>query len=118
MTFKQYSESNEFSDYSKKELEILLKHHKDDLEEYKNDDKTTAKESSIKDIKQIEDAIKAVNEMIGSLSEGKIENIKFRAQVNKAIDEFKRNIPKGEEANPMFIKALKILQKQRDSIKV
>ena len=48
----------EFSNYSREELVLLLKHHKDDLAEYKDDDKTLARTSSENDIKEIEKALK------------------------------------------------------------
>lgn len=60
MDFRTYineiNDSDEFSSKSLKELELLLQHHLNDLEEYK-DSKTTAYESTIKDIKAIKKAI-------------------------------------------------------------
>jgi len=60
INFKQHLQDqneSEFSKYSREELVLLLKHHKEDLDEYKNDTKTTAKQSSEKDIEEIEKAI-------------------------------------------------------------
>jgi len=62
VTFRQHLQDlneSDFSNYSREELVILLKHHKDDLEEYK-DSTTTAKQSSIKDIKEIEKALEKI----------------------------------------------------------
>ena len=64
VTFRQHLQDqneSEFSDYSREELVLLLKHHKDDLNDYKDDTTTSAKQSSQKDIKEIEKALKELD---------------------------------------------------------
>jgi len=56
MNFREILE-DDFKKYSKEELELLLKHHKEDREEYKDKD-TKAYDSSVEDIKGIEKVLK------------------------------------------------------------
>jgi len=54
--FIKYITEDQFSDKTLDELMVLLKHHQEDLEEYKDSD-ITAYEATKKDIAEIEKAI-------------------------------------------------------------
>ena len=62
MNFREYvqvtEEEKSFNEYTLEELEVLLQHHEQDAEEYKDSD-VTAYESSLKDIEEIKKAIAA-----------------------------------------------------------
>ena len=67
-TFKEFINEakgdTEFHEYSKntiEELELLLKHHKEDLEEADGEEGECDREEIIKDIEEIEAAIATIN---------------------------------------------------------
>ena len=72
---------HEYSKNSVKELELLLKHHKEDLEEGDCD-----KAEIQKDIKEIEDAIKAKATNESEINEAKFTTAKMNKASMKALD--------------------------------
>ena len=106
-TFKEYlSEDTKFHKYSKntlEELELLLKHHKEDLEEYDEEGECN-RDEILKDIEEIEDAIasKSTNEAINKANWDGLKSFmkkqpgfsswEFEGDYEELVIGFKKNI--------------------------
>ena len=106
-TFKEYlSEDTKFHKYSKntlEELELLLKHHKEDLEEYDEEGECN-RDEILKDIEEIEDAIasKSTNEAINKANWDGLKSFmkkqpgfsswEFEGDYEELVITFKKNI--------------------------
>lgn len=119
-THNQISESpgdtefHKYSDNTLEELELLLKHHIEDLEEYSSQEVPKASiDDAKKDIKEIKKAIE-----VKKLDEGKVEILQAVTALNKQIEKLikKSSEPRDLHDEKAFWAVIDNLRVQREKL--
>lgn len=105
-----------YSNNTLQELELLLKHHIEDLKEYESEGASQeAVKDAKEDIKEIEKAIKSKKE---NLDEGKVETLQAVSALNKKIEDLikKSSEPRDLQDERAFWAVIASLRKQREKL--